>query len=261
MTSEKNIRGHQSIEVTGQILEALEQIRIPASLSYISKVTGMPQAKLHPYLVSMLRAEIVDRSAAGEYRIGNLPRELGFIGLHNTNPAQEADYFIKHLNNTTGHAVMVSVWGTLGPTITSFYNAKHEMYTELRIGSVMSMMNSSLGRTFSAFLPDSIVRDALPLEQHRNKGTSYTNEELDQFLNDIKAIRTRGYDVLKNSPLPELNSISAPVFGVSQNIELVITLSNRSSSLDLKDRNEIDRLINTTYELSKTIGYKEEIDY
>lgn len=257
MTSEKSIRGIQSIEVSGTILEALESIRIPASLSHISKVTGMSQAKLHPYLVSMLRTEMVERLPGGEYIIGRLPKELGYVGLHYLNPSQEADYFIKNLSTTTGHAFAVSVWGTLGPTITSFQNAKHELYTELQTGSVMSMMNSSIGRTFSAFMPESIVEEALKYERLRNKGTDYTDAEHDKFIDDIRVIRSRGYDLLKNSPLPSLSSLSAPVFGVSQNIELVITVSNKSCTLDINDGAIINELITATQELSRNLGFNQ----
>ncbi len=256
MSSEKAVRGIQSIEVLGEILSSLDSIKIPASLRQLSIVTGMSQAKLYPYLVSMQRSNMIKRSDSGEYSIGELFKELGYLGLHLYKPAIEANYAVRELGEYTGHAVICSTWGTLGPTILQFHNARFELYTELRNGSVMSLPNSSIGLTFAAFMPVNIIRDALKHDHLRNRGQKLSENDEQKFWEEVGLIKSKGYHLLDNSPLDGLSAVSAPVFGVNQNVELVITLIDKTPYLRKDDDSALKSLLDMTSRLSKNLGFE-----
>ena len=68
-------QGIQSIEVGAQVLRALEAGRGPMALSEVARNCAMHPAKVHRYLVSLVRAGLADalRSTAGQ-----ISAELGY---------------------------------------------------------------------------------------------------------------------------------------------------------------------------------------
>jgi predicted ArsR family transcriptional regulator len=68
-------QGIQSIEVGAQVLRALEAGRGPMTLSEVARNCAMHPAKVHRYLVSLVRAGLADalRSTAGQ-----ISAELGY---------------------------------------------------------------------------------------------------------------------------------------------------------------------------------------
>ena len=67
-------QGIQSIEVGAQVLRALEAGRGPMALSEVARHCAMHPAKVHRYLVSLVRAGLASQDArTGQYDLGRPP--------------------------------------------------------------------------------------------------------------------------------------------------------------------------------------------
>jgi len=74
-------QGVDAAEVVGEIVQGMLQTSRPVRLKDLEMQTGIASAKLHRYLVSMMRSGLVTKSADGSrydfgllaYRIGQLP--------------------------------------------------------------------------------------------------------------------------------------------------------------------------------------------
>src|SRR5712672_3565887 len=65
--------GVNSVEVAGILLRAISEAAGPARLADIARATGMPTAKAHRYIVSLIRAGLVERDPnSGHYDLGPL---------------------------------------------------------------------------------------------------------------------------------------------------------------------------------------------
>ena len=74
----KERRGIQSIEVGGQLLNALVKSGTPMMLKDLASEAGMPPAKAHPYLVSFAKLGLIEQNpATARYELGPLALELG----------------------------------------------------------------------------------------------------------------------------------------------------------------------------------------
>lgn len=256
-TEEKQQRGIQSVEVAANLLEALIRFGRAVSLKDFAASVGMSSARAFPYLVSLVRAGLVHKDeATGLYEPGLLSQELGILGLHYLNPMDEAESVVRELSDETGHAVVLSVWGALGPTVVRIEESRYSLYSEIRLGSVMSLVNSTLGRLFSAWMPKVIVESALEHEALRASGHSLSEDERERFLDGLDAIRRVGLEACEDTPRPGLNAMSAPVFGLSGEMAFALTLFDESAAIDISHDGETARLLEgKAVDLSRQLGY------
>jgi len=105
-------QGIQSIEIGGAILRALIDAGRPAMLKDIAKMSGMPPAKAHRYLVSFQRMGIVSQDiATARYHLGPFALTLGLSALATIDPLRLATPILDELCDDIGMGVGLAVWG------------------------------------------------------------------------------------------------------------------------------------------------------
>ncbi len=65
----------------------------------------------------------------------------------------------------------MAVLGPLGPTVIRLEEAARPQHVSLRVGTVLSMVNTAIGRTFAAHLPADVLAGALAQDAIRMAGT------------------------------------------------------------------------------------------
>ena len=255
----KKSRGIQSIEVGGQLLRALARSLEPMMLRDLAGEAGMTPAKAHPYLVSFLRLGLIEQDeATGHYEFGAFALELGLISLHRLSAVRIATPKIAALAREINHAVSLSVWGTYGPTVVRLEESSHPVHIVMRVGSVMSMLETATGRIFSAFLPPNVVKAALETKLDR-LGVGYSGKkslpsaETEAMLADV---RKRGITRAISDPLPGVNAFAAPVFDHTGAVVLSITAMGPAGTFNTDWHSPIAKaLLDCTHDISLRLGY------
>ncbi|ALE56967.1 IclR family transcriptional regulator [Paraburkholderia sp. RL17-368-BIF-A] len=257
-STEKAQRGIQSVEVGSEILLALTQSDSPMPLKEISRVTGMSPAKLFPYLVSLIKLQLVQRmEPSGDYAPGPLALRLGLYGLQRLNPLREAEADVLALASKTGQSVFLTTWGPNGPVVVRQEDPSYPLHLTLRVGTVMSLVNTATGRLFGAYMPESLVQKALADESIRLSGaTALKTTEKQDLFKEYRKIREEGMTRTSGHPLPGVNAIAAPVFLFTGSIALAITLVGPAGTFDTSWDGELAlTLRQTTLDLSYRLGY------
>jgi len=254
---EKQQRGVQSVEIASEVLEALAGFEKPVSLKELAAAVGMTSARVFPYLVSLVRSGLIHKDEkTGFFEPGALSQELGLIGLHYLNPVDLADAVIRELSRSTGHVVLLSVWGSMGPTVIRMDEARYSLNSEIRLGSMGSLVNTSLGQVFAAWMPRKIVEEALAYESLRLAGHDLTVAENQAFLEGLDKVRARGVVALEKTVTPGMSTMSAPVFGMSGEIVFALTLVDESTMIDLSlDGQTVSKLKSCAHDLSARLGF------
>jgi hypothetical protein len=85
-------RGIQSIEVGVPLLRVLADHGAPMMLRDLAIAAGMPAAKAHRYLVSLVRTGLVMQdSLSGRYDLGHFALELGLACIARLDPVRMAN--------------------------------------------------------------------------------------------------------------------------------------------------------------------------
>lgn len=241
--------GIQSAEVAMTILRALAEAGGALYLRELAAAAGMPRAKVHRYLKSLVRTEFVSQEAdTGRYSIGPAAISVGLAGLYATNPVRLAYSMLPDICAELGETVFVAVWSDRGPTIVALEEPIGSVTINLRVGSSLPILDSAMGRVFAAFLPRQKTAEMMVASTSSLAGT-----ELDRLL---AAIRRNRLAAIEGLLLPGINAVAAPVFNHHGHLVFVLGTVGRKEALDVDLVGPAARTIHAAaLKLSERLGY------
>jgi DNA-binding IclR family transcriptional regulator len=265
-------RGIQSLDSTGELLTALVAAARPLSLRDLAAAAGMPPAKAFPHLVSLLKIGLLDRDASGCFAAGPLALELGLIGLQRLSPTREAEPEVVELAVSTGLSVAMAVLGPLGPTVVRLEESARPLHVSLRVGTVMSLVNTAIGRVFAAYVADDVRAGLLAQDHLRlagadaaevfagkaagDKTASVFAPLTEAYVQRLAQIRADGIDTALSRPVPGISTLAAPVLDHTGSICLVLAVMGPSGSFDSEMTGEPARTLRAaTSRLSRRFGW------
>ncbi len=217
--------GVQSFETGLKILEILLQSNQPMMLKEISEAAQMHPAKVHRYLVSLIRAQFAIQNQNGHYVLSS--HALGMI-LHAIRDYDQVQSGLPHvlsLYQELKECVQISRWSALGPLITHFFEPISPISLSAKVGAIMPMVNSATGRVFASFLPENIVRPMMEQEWEtaKNNNAALKPSSWDEFAPIKEKILKDKMCIVKGDFVSGINALSAPVLDTQGNIIYVIT--------------------------------------
>lgn len=206
-------RGIQSIDIGFRVLDCLASASNPIPLRDIAEATGMTSSKVRFYLVSFLKLGVVSQDpSSGHYNLGPAAIKLGLAALEQFDVINASRRQLFELAEKLGFTAFLAVWGNHGPTIVFRVDGRNRTVLEVRVGSVMPLLRSALGRTFLAYLPRSTTEGLLRAEMNdRPSGgrqPKFTEAQVESL---IAKTRTNGMAVASGTVLADFTAIAAPV--------------------------------------------------
>lgn len=258
-------RGIHSLDTTGELLVALVGSGERLSLRDLCAAANMPSAKAFPHLVSLLKIGLLSRDDNGCFEAGPLALELGLIALQRLSPTREAEPEIMELASVTALSVAMAVLGPLGPTVVRLEESSTPQHVSLRVGTVMSLVNTAIGRTYAAHLSADVLAPLLAQDGLRLAGAAPAEifedaavkqgELLAPLQLRLAQIRADGIDTALSKPVPGIDSLAAPVFDHTGDVCLVIALMGSAGSFDCDPHGEpANRLREAVKRLSRRLG-------
>jgi DNA-binding IclR family transcriptional regulator len=216
-------QGIQSVEIGMRVLEAIESRGGPGTLSEIAAAAGMPANKAHRYLVSLVRAGLVVQDRVSSlYDLGPGARRLGVEALRRNDEVSLASGHVSGLRDELGHTVNLSVWTDLGPTIVRWDTGWHALPITFRVGSVLPLLESSVGRVFLSFLPREMTRDALRAQQDKQETQTLPEKEIEALRREVVG---KGFAYTARAIVPALSAVAAPVLGAEGELLMVMGIA------------------------------------
>ena len=237
--------GVNSVEVAGNLLRAISEAAGPARLADIARATGMPTAKAHRYIVSLIRAGLVERDPnSGHYDLGPLSLRAGIVALSRSDALKRAERVLHTIVERTGETAAAAVWGSHGPTLVRLVEARHEFATSVPLGHVCALTFSAVGLVYCAFSDADQIAPILVREMAQNRavgrpGAPTSKVELERRL---ATVRSAGLATVKEGD-GGLSAVSAPVFDSNKQLRLALTVFGRSGRLDISPSGPVATLI------------------
>ena len=255
-----NRGGVQSVEVAGSILQALIQSDGAMKLAEIASAVSMPSAKAHRYLVSLIRAGLVQQSKeTSKYDLGPIAFQLGIKGFARFEPLKLAEQMLQELVEMVGETAALAVWTEKGATMIRVIEARHDFSTTIAPTHHCPMTFSATGVLFSSF-EDSIRTDPLierELEQNRPSGRPNAPRKRTELAELISATREQGYSCMTDGGGDGFGAVSAPVFDVTGKLVMAVTVFGRSNRVDAHPEGTLTRIVaRTATKISSAFGYR-----
>lgn len=232
-------KGVQSIEIGFSILAVLMNSAKPLPLKTISQLSGLPPSKVHSYLVSFTSLDVVTQNAdTGHYGLGPLALKLGLAFLDQFDLFSATRPVMAELADDIGVTIFLGVWGNRGPTI--IYRADgplSETVLDIRVGSVLPILRSAVGRNLAAHMPRSIIRPliAQELSQFMVSSEADTIEDPHTLLTAEKMfekVRTEGISRVRGGLISDYTAMSVPILDYSGATYGALTIMGRYNTFD-----------------------------
>src|SRR3989442_12340564 len=195
--------GINPLETGLRLARALGELGGAQALKDLAAAAGMPPAKAHRYLVSLIRGGLAEQEReSGRYRLGPLALELGMAALRSVDVLHLGGEVITDLRNEIDETVLLAVWGNMGPVVARWEESSRPVATNVRAGWVMPLANSATGRCFAAYLPPTITNPLLKLPRNEKK----------RYAARLEEIRGHGLSRVEGDLLRGVASVAPPVF-------------------------------------------------
>jgi DNA-binding IclR family transcriptional regulator len=248
-------RGINALDSTGELLNALVSASRPMNLRDLAAAAGMPPAKAFPHLVSLQKIGLLSRDDDGCFSAGALGFELGLIALQRLSPTRDAEPEIVSLAAATQLSVAAATLGPLGPTVIRLEESARPQHISLRVGTVMSLVNTAIGRVFAAHMSEDVLEGLLAQEPIRLAGAATKLPLEREYRERLERIRERGIDEAFDAPVPGVGTFAAPIFDHTGSIRLVIAVIGSSRGIDRDYDGPVARaLLAATQRLSWRFG-------
>ncbi|VWB31229.1 IclR family transcriptional regulator [Burkholderia lata] len=251
----KTQRGINALDSTGELLLALVSAGRALALRDLAAAAGMPAAKAFPHLVSLQKIGLLSRDDAGCFGGGPLGQALGLIAMQRVSPTRDAEAEIVALAGATDMSVAAATLGPLGPTVIRLEESARPQHVSLQVGTVMSLVNTAIGRIFAAGMSDDVLADLLADEPVRLAGSATAPAD-DAFRARLATIRADELDFAFDAPVPGIGTVAAPVFDHTGSIRLVIAIIGSSRGFPRgPDSDLAQALLAATRRLSWRFGW------
>src|SRR5262245_19171579 len=147
-------RGIKSVEVAGQILDHLARAQTSVALRELAAAGRMSPGKVHRYLASFVASGLARQDPdTRQYALGPLAMRLGLAALNSHQPLRDAMALQRQLRDRFDETMVLSVWGTQGPTIVHVEESSQPIIMTMRIGAALPILATASGLAYAAFLP------------------------------------------------------------------------------------------------------------
>ena len=243
--------GVQSVEIGLRVLAVLAEAYQPMMLRDLAKAMGMPSAKVHRYLVSLARGGMVEQEGTGaRYCLGPLALSVGLAALHQLDVVKICGAAAADLRDRTDLTVLLAIWGSAGPTIVRWEESRRPIAINVRVGSVLTLLESATGLVFAAFLPRHVTEEKLAEEMRDH----HDRDEVEKLL---AKVRSRGIALVRGNQLTSINAISAPIFDHTNCLVAVLTILGPERRFNVGwDTTAAMDMKAVSWQLSERLGFR-----
>lgn len=253
--------GVQSIEIGMRLVAALAKHAFdhPAPmLKTLAASAGMPPAKAHRYMVSLIRSQLVERDEnTGRYRLGPMARLLGVRAIQGLEIVRLVTPRLPAICSDLGFSVALAIWTQEGPTVIAVEDLRRPITYGTRVGEVMPLLASATGRVFGAWLPAKMTERLLGQPYHTGStgepGTALPRDAIDRIFSQV---RTSGIGSSEGGLTPTINGLSAPIFDYRGALVAALSTLGPATELDPSPNGPVaHKLRQLAAGLSAEMGY------
>lgn len=253
--------GVQSLEIGMSILRAMVNGQRSMMLKEIAAAADMPASKAHRYLVSLIRAGLVEQDPmSSRYDLGPFALNIGLVALDRLDRVRLGLNVIAEMRDEINQTTALAVWGDRGPVIVRWERPRRPITVNVITGTVLDLLSSATGRVFAAWMPKKIVAPLLAAEMKAPDVPAElrTKAGVEALLADI---RTRGFATTEGyHRVPGVEAVAAPVFNFKNEITMAVLVVGVQGMFDTSADGEVVRCLKQhAGSLSQRLGANEEL--
>lgn len=257
--SGKRSHGVQSAETVLEILSSFIGTEKSPMLKTISKRTNMHPAKVHRYLVSLVRSGYVEQDKfTNRYGLGAAALRLAFAAINAIDVLRVARPMMAGFCQRVGESLVLAVWNDGGPTIAVKESLPGLLTVTVGEGARLPLLKSSIGAVFGAYMPGERIQPLIDNELAQiqaDPGSTFPRTQAD--VHELFAtVQSRGLGRTRGEMNPLTHSFAAPIFDGSGEIVGVLAAVGAAGQFNSEwGSPTAASLLACANEVSRTLGH------
>lgn len=220
-------------------------------------LSGIPMPTTFRLVATLEDEGYLERTVDGRVRPGTRVLSLGFAAMQGLDLVQISEPAVRELAAATGETVNLGVLhGDQVLFIARIVRRNTLVAANIRVGSTVPAVFSSIGKTILAHMPDKELAQCLTEDSFRGIWGPRAVRTLDALNVQLEAARRDGYLVQRDEAIPGLSSIAAPIRQADGVVSAAINVavpSGEYTSEQLTDRC-LGSLLTASREISVRLG-------
>jgi DNA-binding IclR family transcriptional regulator len=231
--------GVQSLEIGMGILRAMVNGQRSMMLKDIAAGADMPASKAHRYLVSLIRAGLVEQDpASSRYDLGPFALNIGLVALDRLDRVRLGLNVIAEMRDEINQTTALAVWGDKGPVVVRWERPRRPITVNVITGTVLDLLSSATGRVFAAWMPKKAVAPLLAAEMkaptYRPTCAPRPASRPCSAKSAASALPTPGFH-----RVPGVEAVAAPVFNFKNEITMAVLVVGVQGMFDTSPEGEV----------------------
>lgn len=245
-----------ALEKSIAILNLLASGRKKYTNTEIHKGLNISKATVFSILNVLDAHGLVKKNKKGEYEIGVKLYELGMSYVSDIDIVKIAHPYLEKLMKETGYTVHLGVLD--GDEL--LYVDKVESDSFIKFSTFPGLRSefhvTSLGKTIAAYMEEGDVHNIIAVKG-LSKHTPNTITVVEEFMKELKKIRTQGFSLEDEEGEIGVRCIGAPIFNRTANYAVAsVSIASHTSKLTLQSIDElIKRVQETALAISRELGF------
>jgi DNA-binding IclR family transcriptional regulator len=252
--------GVQSLEIGMGILRAMVKGQRSMMLKDIAAAADMPASKAHRYLVSLIRAGLVEQDPmSSRYDLGPFALNIGLVAIDRLDRIRLGLGAIAELRDEINETTALAVWGDRGPVIVRWERPRRPITVNVVTGTALDPLNTASGRVFTAWLPKETSSRLIErgLKEKKLAPELQSRSAVEAMLAKVRA---DGYAGVSGYHLvPGVESLAAPVFNFKNEITIAMLVVGVTGMFDMDPNGPVvGALKKAASQLSLRLGHTPE---
>ncbi|MDP3841130.1 MAG: IclR family transcriptional regulator [Oxalobacteraceae bacterium] len=247
--------GVQSLEIGMGLLRAMVAGQRSMMLKDIAAAADMPASKAHRYLVSLIRAGLVEQDPmTSRYNLGSFALNIGLVAIDRLDRVRLGLSAIAELRDAINETTALAVWGETGPVIVRWERPRRPITVNVVTGTALSLLTTASGRVFAAWLPKAFV-DPLIANELKTKAPPElkTRGDVETMLENVRAEGVAA--ISGNYMVKGVEAVAAPVFNFKNEITMALVVVGVEGMINMNPSSPvIAELRRSAKELSLRLG-------
>lgn len=251
--------GVQSLEIGMGILRVMVNGHRSMMLKDIAAAADMPASKAHRYLVSLIRAGLVEQDPlTSRYDLGPFALNIGLVAIDRLDRIRIGLSAIAQLRDEINETTALAVWSDNGPVIVRWERPRRPITVNVVTGTALNILTSASGRVFAAYMPKETInpiidRELKTIELPEGLKNRADAEAMLAQVRENGVASVSGYHLV-----PGVEAVAAPVFNFKKEITIAMLVVGVQGMFDMSlDGQVVAALKKAAADLSLRLGYTE----
>ena len=237
-----------------RVIEVLASSEQPLTLTQLAEQTGLIKSHCHKFLRTLIERHYAEQvHDRGPYRLTFKLWELGVSVLARADLVAAARQPMRDLTAATGETSTIAVCEGADAIYIYKVEGTQEVRTSAEVGRHRPVYCVAAGKAILAFQPMQIVDAATGRMKRHTARTIVTKTAM---LEELAAVRKRGYAVNWGEWVDSVRGIAAPIFGIDGHVVAALNLSIPAERLDKKAAQRLGpAVVECAARISRSLGY------